>query len=405
MTALQGVPARLILAAIADAAARWCDADFPPRVRALDRIVERTGYAVPAVEYALDRLFTSISRPALEAVVASELGSIDALDGFVGRPGRPDAHARAAGIAAVISSRTTIGVALFPAVFALCAKCDVVVKDREDALIRAFFSTLAEELDECARGATALEWNGESESDLREFDAVVAFGNDGTIERIRAALSPGATFVAYGSKASAGYIGREALRPDAMRDIADGAARDLVLYETEGCMSLHVLFVEREGDISPREVATHIASAIERASVEFPPGRYDAFAGARLANARNLAAFRAASGSGAVFSDDAATYLVVLDPPLDEPPMLLPRALAIYSVDSPDGALRYLETHALGIEAVAVAGSRKDIVQAALHLGAHRITAFGELQRPPLAGGHGGRARISDFVRWVTREV
>jgi hypothetical protein len=32
-----------------------------------------------------------------------------------------------------------------------------------------------------------------------------------------------------------------------------------------------------------------------------------------------------------------------------------------------------------------------------------RVTAFGEMQNPPLAGHHGGRARIADFIRWIDR--
>src|ERR1700691_12991 len=42
--------------AIADAAQRWSDADFPPRVRVTAAISRRTTYAIPIVDYALDRL-------------------------------------------------------------------------------------------------------------------------------------------------------------------------------------------------------------------------------------------------------------------------------------------------------------------------------------------------------------
>ena len=89
MNALRAVPARGIVRAVADAAARWADADFPPRVRLLNRVVERTGYTMPVVEYALDQLFESLSADALEATIAGELGSLEVLDGFALRPGRP----------------------------------------------------------------------------------------------------------------------------------------------------------------------------------------------------------------------------------------------------------------------------------------------------------------------------
>lgn len=407
MSALARVPARRIVRAVADAAERWSDADFPPRVRLLDAIVERVGYTLPVVEYALDQLFHSLRADALEATIAYELGSIDALDGFVERPGRPRGRARPVGSVCVVSSRTTIGVAIVPAVFALCAKCDVLVKDREDGLVRSFFHSLRDELDEMIEAARAQHWQGESDSvDLASFDCVVAFGSDATLARIAEGIAMRSQFVGFGARASVGYIGRDALRDEtAAREIAQGAARDLVLYETEGCLSLHALFVEREAPITPQQFSAILASAVERAAVEFPPGIRDARASARIATARNLAAFRSAGGSGSVFSDEHASYLAVLDPPANEPPAFLPRALAIHTVSTPADALGYLRRHGVPVEAIAIAGNRPDIEAAVVEMGANRIARFGDLQRPPITGNHGGRPRIAEFVRWTTCET
>lgn len=405
MNALRAVPARAIVRAVADAATRWSDADFPPRVRLLQHVVDRTGYTEPVVEHALDQLFGSLTVDALEATIAGELGSLEALDDFALRAGRARARALAAGSVCVISSRTTIGVAIIPAVFALCAKCDVLVKDREDGLVRAFFNTLAEERGEFTEAARAQSWEGESDaSTIGGFDVIVAFGSDATLARI-AAATQGARFIGFGSRASIGYVAREELRDvGSATSIAAGAARDLVLYETEGCLSLHALFVERGGAIDPAQFTKIVAQEVERASVEFPPGVRDARASARIASARNLAAFRSAAGSGSVFSDARGSYLAVLDPPVSEPPAFLPRALAVHAVDGPGEAITYLARHDVPVEAVAIAGKRDDLRTFAIEIRAHRIARFGDLQRPPLGGNHGGRARIADFVTWITDE-
>jgi hypothetical protein len=399
---------RSIVRAAADAAARWCDADFPPRVRALDAVCARTGYSVPVAEYALDRLFASLTRPAIEAAIRAELGSLRVLDEFVERDGRPRARAFPVGRVCVVSSRTTIGVAIVPAVFALCAKCDVLVKDREDALVAAFFATLAEELDELRDAAIAQSWEGERATrDLGGFDAVVAFGDDATLDRIRAVLPIETRMIPFGSKASCGYIARETLAdPVQARRIAQGAARDLVLYDGDGCLSLHVLFVERDGAVSTTDFAGMLARSTERASIEFPIGAREMRVAVRMGGARDLAAFRvAAGGPGVVYSNPEASYLLVLDPPESESPSFLPRALGIHSVDAPGTAAAYLERHHVSIEAVAVAGMRPDVRAMASSIGAVRIAPFGELQAPPLGSYHGGRPRIADFVRWVTDET
>lgn len=401
-------PVRSIVGAVADAAARWTDPDFPPRVRALMGVCDRTGYSQPVVEYGFDRLFAPLTRDAIAAVIASELGSLDALDAFVAPPGRPPARALPVGRVCIVSSRTTIGVAIVPAVFALCAKCDVLVKDREDALVGAFFATLAEELDDLRAAAAAQVWDAtKSARDLAPFAAVVAFGNDATLVHIREALAPDARWIPFGSRASIGYVTRETLatQADALH-AAEGAARDLVLYDGEGCLSLHALFVERGGTISSQRFTEMLAHAIERAAVEFPPSRLDPRSVAAVAAARDAAAFRAATGGGgAAYSDAEASYLALLDPPAEQPPPFLPRTLAVRTVASPNDAREYVARHALAIEAIATGAMRPDVAEMARACGAARIAAFGTLQDPPLAGYHGGRPRIAEFVRWIVDQT
>lgn len=407
MSALADVPVRTVVRGLADASARWADADFPPRVRVLDAIVERTGYALPVVEYGLDRLFEGITETSLTATLADELGSPDALDRFVARAGRPPARALPIGRVCVVSSRTTIGVAIPAAVFALCAKCDVVVKDREDRLVEAFFATLAEEHDAFREAASARRWSGAHDArDLAAFEAVVAYGRSETLAEIRARCAPEARFEGFGPRASIGYVAREDLATEARaREIAAGAARDLALYESEGCLSLHALFVERGGAIDPLRFGALLAEALEYAHVEFPIGRHADSARARIASARALAAFRAAAGTGAVFADASARHLIVVDPPPDEPPLLLPRSLNLHPVDAPGEALAYLRRHGIAVEAVGASGKRDDIVKMALDAGAARIAAFGALQAPAMEGNHGARFRVAPYVRWTTTEL
>ncbi len=399
-------PVRSIIGAIDAAAARWSDARFAPRMRARDAVSARTGYSPPMVEYAFDRLFGALRRESVEAVIADELGCIDVLDGFAERAGRPAAQALPLGRVCVVSSRTTIGVALPAALFALCSKCDVLVKDREDHLAAAFFDTLAGELEELRDSATAQAWNGDDDAvELSGFDLVVAFGSDATLAGLAAKLRPATRFIPFGSRASAGYVTREALSGahHEAEAIARGAARDLVLYESEGCCSLHVLFVESDGAVTVQRFAAMLVDALDAAAVKFPPQAPDAATVARLAVARDMATFRA--GAGRVYSSPRAGYLAIVDPPFEEPPLFLPRAIGIRSVENSSQAAQYFEHHGIALEALAVAGVRQDLLDLAARAKAARIARFGTLQAPPLGIFHGGRPRIADFVRWLGNEA
>jgi hypothetical protein len=96
---------------------------------------------------------------------------------------------------------------------------------------------------------------------------------------------------------------------------------------------------------------------------------------------------------------------IVFDARLDEPPLFLPRALGIRSIERPIEAAQYLERHGIELEALAVAGLRDDVVEIATRTKAARIVPFGAMQAPPLGAFHGGRPRIAEFVRWIVDET
>ncbi|MBV9720268.1 MAG: hypothetical protein JOZ77_13215 [Candidatus Eremiobacteraeota bacterium] len=395
---------RSIVAAIARAAGRWSDPTFLPRVHARESVSARTGYSLATVEYAFDRLFGNVRAEAIEAVIADELGCLEILDDFVGRRGRPRARALPIGRVCIISSRTTIGVAIVPAIFAICAKCDVFVKDREDYLVAAFLQTLTEELPELAGRALAQPWvGGAGAVNLRPFDTIVAFGSDATLAEISAQVCFPSRLIGFGSKASAGYIASAALRDEREAcAIAALAARDLVLYESEGCLSLHALFLENPSNVSAARFAEILIDAMRAAALTFPPALDDPATASRRAIARELATFR---GNVTIAqADTRGDYLAVVDPPFDEPPLFLPRTTAVRSVDSPAAAARYLEHHNIELESIAVTSSSAAVFELAARTKAARITAFGTLQAPALGDHSGGRPRIAEFVRWLVDE-
>jgi hypothetical protein len=395
--------AREITASIADAAERWSDADFPPRVRATAAIEARLGYTTPVVDFALDQLFFGLRRDALEAAIVSELGSLAALDGPVPVAGRPAAWARGVDRVTIVSSDTTIGVALPAAAFALCAKCDVLVKDRSDALIAAFFATLVEERPEFVAAAVARPWTGASDPDeaaaLGTADVVVAYGGDDALRAIRAQLRPDARFVPFGHRASIGYVAADATAGPGAAARCEAIARDALLYDGEGCLSLHALFVEGP---DARAFASQLAAACERVAIEFPPGALDARRAAAVASYRNLGDFRAAGGRGAIVSGTARGATIAFDPPRGEAPPFLPRVLPVYPVRGPGDVAAYCAQMRLPVQALGVADPGDPAMLAlGAQIGAVRIAAFGTMQTPPLAGHHGGAPRIADFVRWI----
>ena len=404
-SALRALPAAAIVRAIADAAERWTDADFPPRVRATAAIVERLGYTTPVVEYALDHLFGGITAAAMTAAIEGELGSINILDAIWGRTQRPPSWARGVSKVTVVSSDTTIGVAIAPLIFALCAKCAVTVKDRADALVAAFVETLCEERPELRAATDVRAWTGGDDDiealTLGDAEVVVAFGGSDALRAIRARCASDAAFVPFGHRTSAGYLAAAALSGDTAT-LAANVARDALLYDGDGCLSLHLLFVERAPDAAHERFADTLAQACAANAVEFPPGPRKAARAARVNAYAAGAAFRAANGRGRVLRAPDGNWTIVVDPPDDEIPPFGGGVIPVVFVNGIGDAGAYVARHRLPLQAIGVA-SLDGMDGVAQALGAVRTAPFGTLQDPPLAGHHGGRARIADFIRWIDR--
>jgi hypothetical protein len=392
---------------VSDSAERWSNADLPERVRATRALVARTGYTEPVVDYALDALFCGLDAGTLRATIAGELGTLDALDGFTARAGRPDVFFAAIDGAVIISSDTTIGVAIPALAYALCAKATVLVKDRDDALVAAFAETIAAEQPALGERMRIEAWDGRdanaSLGRLADARVVVAFGRADTLRAVRAQLHPEARFVPFGHRTSAGYVTRETFASAAAAlDAARGLATDALLFDGEGCLSIHLAFVERGGALDPAAFAKMLGDACDEVAVEFPAGFTELDPSATAI--RRVALFRAAQGLGAAHGGALSPHLVILDPDRAAPPPWARRTIALYAVDDGAEALAFLRRHAIALEAIGVAPGSRDATDAfALASGAARIATLGTLQRPPLGGEHGGVGRILPFVRAIYR--
>ena len=252
-----------------------------------------------------------------------------------------------------------------------------------------------------ASAARAYAWTGgddPAEAELLENSgAVVAFGRDETLRVIRARCGVETRFIGLGHRAS---IGRLTSADVASLDdaLADRIVRDALLYDGEGCLSLHALFVHARGT-ALGGVAEALAAACARVAVEFPGGVRAPARDAATAAYRNLAAFRAASGHGAVFRGGDAALIV--DPPGGDPPPFLPRVIPLFPIDGDEAIAEYAVAQRLPVQAVGVVTADAAAVALAERIGAVRVAPFGTMQAPPLGGHHGGAPRIADFVRWI----
>ncbi|MDX1622370.1 MAG: acyl-CoA reductase [Gemmatimonadota bacterium] len=411
--ALSERPISEVVAAVAEACARWADPSDPGRRAGVDALADHFGVPPSAVEPVLEAAFPRWSEPALLDWIEGELGDVGALDGFVPLGGTAR-RAIPPRILVVLAARGVPTTPVADLLSGLCVGAATWVKPASgaDDLVRRFADTVAEIDPEVGEAVETAGWSREREevgrAVLGEAETVVATGDRSTMERIRAAVPPETRLVLHGPRMSVAILTREAI--DGQREAAIGALADDAAFSGQlGCLSPVVAYVE-----APKHAVDELAAPVRAACEErWPaPARREADAAerAKWAEWTTLASVEAAAGAGGAVAggaDAAWTVRVGSGGGAPEPPPV-PRALVLVPVDSAEEVAERCARRRGGIATVGVAGGTGERIEALAPAlaaaGVERVCRLGEMQRPPLAWRRDGRPTLGDLVRWVDLE-
>ena len=367
--------------------------------RQLEReLPEATGFGAATVREGLSLALAEFSAAALEAVVEHELGTLG--------KGR---LASGFDATAVVLGGGVPTPALLALATPLLLGSPVLVRSssHDPVTARVFASALVAEAPALAQSLERVSFPSDDDAALRELLAapcVVAFGSDETMAMLGARLGPKQRFVRHGHRLSVAVLGRAAQSGPALGEAAAALARDVALWDQQGCLSpvaLYALGVERV----PDALLAALATAFEEAAQRWPRGRVSVQASAHIAAERDTAELRAAAGAD-VRIRAGRDFTLVAEPDAELRGSPLHRFLRIHPVTSAEQLLEALGPLGPHLAAVGVAGlaAELDVLAPELaSLGAARVCSLGKLQCPPLAWSHDQTgvllplARLTDF--------
>lgn len=418
--------------ALGETARCWLDPAYAWRKRTVEALVAATGFSQPVVSAGLDALFSELTPERLHALLAAEFGDPRVLDTF--RPARqPDAAhpilTRAFGPRLIVQiCAGNVPAASLPSVFhglLVKAACLVKVAKAEPVFVPHFVASLAEHHPWLADAVAPVYWPGGTAEVEREAlgraDLVIAYGGDATIASLQAKTPPRTRFIAYGHRVSVGAIARECV---ADPDLADRFAFDVAMYDQAGCLSPHVIYVERGGACSPRDFAQNLADALARLAPILPKGgppRYDHSLGhdattdptySVIHQLRGEYELRELAGEPTVvFASPQSTDWTVIfsaDPKFEL--SCLGRTIFVKALDDLDQLPHILKAdrrlkgawQAAAVEAPP--GRRQALAGQLGRLGLNRVCRAGTLQHPPATWHHDGRPVLSELVTWTDLE-
>jgi hypothetical protein len=415
-TQLRTMAMTQIIEVIDRAIARLLDPADPYRQQAERLLPIVSGYDAEMVRLGLTSFFKTFRAPQLQRFVAEDFANPKLLDEFQPRP--KGGAARAFGPELLVHSWA----GNVPALPLWSLACGLLVKagsigklPSAEPLFASLFARLLAEVHPPIADCLAVVWwkGGDTQQAAAlyaEADTVLAYGGNAALDEIRRQLPVTTRFLPYGHKLGFGVIGTAALNTQRGPATARLAAHDVVRYDQQGCYSPHVFYVERGGEVAPREFAHYLANELANLQHRFPRRALaleDAAAVAGWRQAGELQSLSGAAGVELIGADEAAWAVSYADQVQALAPTALNRSIQVVAVDTLDDVIAQVEAHRSFLQTAGVAVSPEQLYPLSERLGAAgvtRICAIGAMTAPEAGWHHDGRFNLLDLVRIVEIE-
>jgi hypothetical protein len=196
-------------------------------------------------------------------------------------------------------------------------------------------------------------------------------------------------------------VGEAAARND---DVAAAAAHDVAMFDQQGCVSPHVLYV-LGGPVPAAEFGRRLAVALQDVEEVTPRGPLTVEEAARIRQVRGAAEFRYGAEVIADAGGTAWTVIVDRDPAFAV--SCLNRVVYIKPLGRVEELAGLLKPVPPYLQTVGVAGDDAllaVVAEVVGPMGAARVCRLGRMQHPPLDWRHDGRPRLHELLRWTDVE-
>jgi hypothetical protein len=234
---------------------------------------------------------------------------------------------------------------------------------------------------------------------LERADTLVVFGGDDTVEHFRQQTHANQRFVAHPHRFSLGVIFDD---PECRS--AEAAARDISLFDQQGCLSPHVLYVPAP---FARTYGEQLARALDAFEKQTPRAPLSLAEENAIIALRSEYTFRAANHPEIALwtSENSTAWTVLLDNDPHFTPSCLNRVITLKPLpETPAGLAAATVRIRKQISTVGIYPDTLENAERIATIGATRICPIGDMQYPALTWHHDGRSVLTPLVRFIDFE-
>ncbi len=346
---------------------KWLKTSDPHRLRAVKRLVDRSGYTPKMAHAALDATFQELTESKLIRFLRSEIGDPLYLDGFLLNK-KNGSLSYASGPKAIlhIFSSNTPNASIWSLVMGLLVKSDNILKvsKQDSGVLEIYSETLKNFAPKLSRRIKFISSHHSAVKPyLKTAQVIVCYGSDETIKRVRTDSSPDALFVGYGHRISFAVVLKEMLTEKNVSGLVKNLAVDTWMVDGRGCLTPAAIYAQSRGEVSPRKFEQLYRQELDR-----------------------------------LYRDGVANYKASSQHILST---LKARVCEFNSIET---VIRSFKPKKAYVQAVALEANAKDrqsIVRKLVDLGFNRICRAGQMQYPPITWHHDGRSNIASWLTWT----
>ncbi|MDG1853657.1 MAG: acyl-CoA reductase [Verrucomicrobiales bacterium] len=234
---------------------------------------------------------------------------------------------------------------------------------------------------------TSNQWLGSAK-------AIIVFGSDETVREIESRLFHHQIFIPHNHKVSVAIIDS-----DESQEAAKLAALDVAMYDQQGCLSPHDIYVHPKEQ--PRSFAAKLANSLSELNSKYPPTGRTIEENIKIDDLRRSYSFRSSNDTSVQIweSDSNTDWTVVYE---DEPQFAAsPLGRFVFVKPLPkslDDALNLNKEHLSTIALYPFSLQRAESLNLC---GATRICPLGSAQNPSVFWHHDGLQTLAPLVNWT----
>jgi Acyl-CoA reductase (LuxC) len=406
-------------------AENWLESDYPFRRLALEHGPKATGFSAATLTSGLDGFFRELTAENLNALLLQELGHAQRLDSPAATSADQKSQRAAMATGPELLAHFTAGRIPNPTfmsiVLGVITRSAQFVKCSSGGsfLPRLFAHSLYHSDPKLGACLEIAEWRGGTAhldtTLLQHADCVTATGSDEALAAIRRHVPPKTRFLGYGHRVSFAYIAQGAWSGSSPKKIVAHAADDVVAWNQLGCLSPHVIYVERGGEVLPDQFAHLLSEELARREQTEPRGELPPESAAVIASRRAFYEVRAAAAAADPElpetrhwrSENSTAWTVIFEADSRFQLSCLNRFVYVKKVTSLIEALQNADSVRGSVSTVGLAAPEEkagELVARMARWGVTRVCPLGRMQHPPLTWRHDGRPALGDLITWTDWE-